>query len=343
MKKRVAYFDVLNALACFAVVAMHVNSRFWSFSPDARWAESLLIESLAYPAVGIFLMITGATLIDYRQRYSTREYVKKRLLRVVLPYVAWSLLAMVFHVLKGQLAWADLTLSNICGWLLNGSYYSVYWFFPPLFMCYAAIPALGCVEREKRVRVFAYLAGLSFVTLCLAPMVSRWTGIPWNEELATPVSGGYLIYPLLGYVLSRVECPKLARLILYALGLFGLLLRMIMTWVLSARAGIVDYAYGTYLNFPCVLQTAAVFVWFRQSRHAGPRLERLARRLSSASFTVYLSHKFVMDVLDRFALEPAWIAESWLHPLVWPAVVYALCVGVHAVGSRVPGLRRMFP
>lgn len=343
MKKRVVYFDWLNMLACFAVVVMHVNSRFWSFSADARWNWSLLIESLAYPAVGLFLMITGATLIDYRERYSTAEYAKKRILRVALPYIAWSLLAVVFHVMKGQLAWADITVQNLCTWLLNGSYYSVYWFFAPLFACYAAIPVLSAIEKDRRVRLFAYMAGLSFVTLCLMPMVSRWTGVRWNAELNTAVSAGYLIYPLLGYVLSRVEVKRKLRILAYALGLAGMILRMAMTWRLSLRAGMVDYAYGTYLNFPCVLQTVAVFLLFKHLRFENEKANRLAKRLSAASFTVYLSHKFVMDVLDRFAIEPAFIADTWLHPVIWPFAVYALCICVHAAGRRIPLLKHLFP
>lgn len=343
MKKRVVYFDYLNMLSCFAVVVMHVNSRFWSFSNDLRWGESLLIESLAYPAVGLFLMITGATLIDYRERYSTLEYAKKRFIRVVLPYVVWSLMAVVFHIMKGQLSWADVTPANLCTWILNGSYYSVYWFFAPLFACYAAIPVLGAVEKEKRVKIFGYMAALSFITLCVMPMVSRWTGIRWNAELNTPISAGYLIYPLLGYVLSRVDVKKPWRLMVYVLGIAGMVLRMAMTWKLSARIGYVDYAYGTYLNFPCVLQTAAVFIFFRYCRFERENFNRIVRRLSSASFTVYLSHKFVMDLLDRFALEPAFIADTWLHPMVWPFVVYALCVAAHAAGRKIPVLKHLFP
>lgn len=343
VKKRVAYFDWINVLACFAVVVMHVNSRFWSFSPDARWQWSLLIESLAYPAVGLFLMITGATLIDYRNRYSTAEYMKKRMLRVVLPYAAWSLLAIVFHVMKGQLTWADLSLRNLATWLLNGSYYSVYWFFAPLFACYAALPVLGAIEEKRRIRLFSYMAGLSFVTLCLMPMVSRWTQIEWNPSLNTAISGGYLIYPLLGYVLSRVEIVKKQRIAIYVLGLFGLILRMAMTWKLSLKVDMVDYAYGTYLNFPCLMQTCAVFVFFKQIRFENEKANQAARRLSAASFTVYLSHKFVMDVLDRFALEPSFIADSALHPVIWPIVVYGLCILVYALGSRLPLIKLFFP
>ena len=343
MKKRVVYFDWLNMLACFAVVVMHVNSRFWGFTPDARWNWSLLIESLAYPAVGIFLMITGATLIDYRERYSTLEYAKKRVSRVLIPYVAWSLLAIVFHVMKGQLAWTDVTLKNVITWLLNGSYYSVYWFFAPLFACYAAIPVLASVEKERRVKLFAYMAALSFVTLCVMPMFSRWTGIKWNAELNTAVSAGYLIYPLLGYVLSRVEVAKKWRLFAYLLGVGGTVLRMVMTWKLSARIGYVDYSYGTYLNFPCVLQTMAVFLFVKQCRFENEKLNRIVRRLSQASFTVYLAHKFVMDILDRFAVEPAFIADTWLHPVLWPFAVYGICTLVHAAGKKIPVVKRVFP
>lgn len=343
MKKRIVYFDWMNAMACFAVVVMHVNSRFWSFSNDARWGLSLLIESLAYPAVGLFLMITGATLIDYRERYTTLEYAKKRITRVALPYAAWSLLAILFHVMKGQLAWADVTLGNIVEWMLGGSYYSVYWFFAPLFACYAAIPVLGAVEKDRRIKIFSYMALLSFITLCLMPMASRWTGIAWNEELNTPISAGYLIYPLLGYVLARVEIPRRGRMVFYVLGLGGMVLRMVMTWKLSARIGYVDYAYGTYLNFPCVLQTAAAFLLFKHFRFEHEKANRAVRRLSAASFTVYLCHKFVMDVIDRFALEPAFIADTWLHPILWPFVVYALCIAVHAAGRKIPVLKRLFP
>lgn len=343
MKKRIVYFDWINVFACFAVVVMHVNSRFWSFTPDARWNWSLLIESLSYPAVGLFLMVTGATLIDYRKRYSTLVYAQKRLTRVVLPYVAWCLLAIVFHVLKGQLAWADVTPARVAQWVIDGSYYSVYWFFAPLFACYAAIPVLACIEESKRLRVFGYMAALSFVTLCLMPMVSRWTGIAWNPELNTPVSAGYLIYPLLGYVLSRTEMKKLLRLCTYALGVLATLLRMAMTWKLSLPLGYVEYTYGTYLNFPCVLQTAAVFLLFKQCRYANEKANCVVRALSRASFSVYLTHKFVMDVLDRFAVEPAVLRDGALHPVLWPVVVYALCVAVSEIGRRVPVLKHLFP
>lgn len=342
-RDRVQYYDCLNVLACFAVVVLHVNGGFWSFSEDGRWVESLLIESFFYPAVAIFFMLTGATLLDYRRRCTTAEYARKRLLRVGVPYVAWSLLAIGFHVLKGQLTVEQITPINVLGWLINGDYYNVYWFFAPLFACYLAIPVLSAVNVKNRDRIYGYAFCLAFVTISLMPMAARWLGFKWNAELQTPVSAGYMMYVLLGYLLARHELPKPARLGVYALAVGAFALRTGMTYTLSCQAGMVDYAYGGYVNFPCVLQAAAVFVAFRQRRPMrSQRAAGAVRWLAGASFTVYLAHKFIIDLLVRFALVPDWLSRSAAYPLVLPIVVYGLAVGVYAAGRRIPGIRRVF-
>lgn len=342
-EKRVAYYDLLNVAACFAVVVLHVNSAFWSFADTARWMQNLIIESVFYPAVAIFLMLTGATLIDYRKRYDTTSFFRKRLTKVVLPYVAWSLLAIWFHVLKGTLSVAQITVSSVFTWLIHGSYYSVFWFFPPLFACYLAIPVLGLIPEAKRMRVYAYMAALSFVTICLMPMVSLWTGVSWNQEMNTVISGGYLIYPLLGYLLTHWQPSRWQRWLIYALGAGALILRTVMTWQLSRAAGMVAYSYGTYLNFPCVLQAIAVFVAMQQVRVLNPRVAGWLRKLSAASLSVYFTQKFIMDLLARFQLEPGWIADTGLHSILWPFVVYGLAVALYAIAKRIPLLRWLFP
>ncbi len=342
-KERVAYYDWLNVAACFAVIVLHVNGAFWSYENSARWIENLIIESVFYPAVAIFFMLSGATLMDYRKRYDTKTYFRKRLVKVVLPYIGWSLLAMLFHVLKGVLTLGDLTAVNIFTWLMNGSYYSIYWFFPPLFACYLAIPVLGLIPPEKRIRTYGYMAGLAFVTVSVMPMIALWTGAKWNGELSTVISGGYLLYPLLGYLLVHWSPGRPQRIIIYLLGIGALILRTVMTWQLSRRAGMVDYAYGTYVNFPCVLQALAVFVAFQRIRISSPRVQKAIRRLSMASLSVYFTQKFIIDLLTRFHIEPEWIAQTGLHSVLWPFVVYGLSVALYFIARRIPMVWHMFP
>ena len=57
-----------------------------------------MIESVFYSAVPVFFMITGATLMDCRKRYSTAVFLKKRFTRTVIPYLGWVLFELVFCV-----------------------------------------------------------------------------------------------------------------------------------------------------------------------------------------------------------------------------------------------------
>ena len=77
--KRLIYLDILNILSIFAVVAMHMNGSVHSLPLNKSWAFSLLVDTLCYFAVPIFVMISGATLMNYRQKYDTKTFFKKKI------------------------------------------------------------------------------------------------------------------------------------------------------------------------------------------------------------------------------------------------------------------------
>ena len=53
------------------------NGCFWQFSYDRYWITANIIECICYFAVPIFFMISGATLLNYRKRYTTAVFFKK--------------------------------------------------------------------------------------------------------------------------------------------------------------------------------------------------------------------------------------------------------------------------
>lgn len=99
ISNHILYFDVLTILASFAVVAMHVNSAYWSYRNAPSWVLNLIIEKTCVWAVPVCFMLTGATLIDYRKRHSTSEYVKRRVRRTVVPFLIWSFVGLFFSLL----------------------------------------------------------------------------------------------------------------------------------------------------------------------------------------------------------------------------------------------------
>lgn len=93
-KNRVAYLDILNILAIIAVVSLHMNG-IVHINPNIRaWNTSLLVECIMYWAVPVFMMISGATLMNYREKYDTKTFFKKRFMKVFIPFIFWALLCL---------------------------------------------------------------------------------------------------------------------------------------------------------------------------------------------------------------------------------------------------------
>ena len=77
MNKKLEYISILNVISAFAVIMLHTNGCFWDFSYERYWFTANIIEPVMYFAVPVFFMITGATLLDYKDRYSTEEFFLK--------------------------------------------------------------------------------------------------------------------------------------------------------------------------------------------------------------------------------------------------------------------------
>ena len=95
MKTRVNYISFINVIAAVMVVMMHANSSFWTYSTKGYWAVTNVIESVGFCAVPLFFMLSGATLIEYQKRYSTKEFFKKRFFFFLFPLLLLSVFAIL--------------------------------------------------------------------------------------------------------------------------------------------------------------------------------------------------------------------------------------------------------
>lgn len=109
MKKN--YISILNVLACIGVVILHTFET--GYTSDANFVFEVLIRAIAYCAVPVFFMITGATLIDYRERYDTKTFFKKRLLKVIIPLIIWSIIYFIINFFKGKFSINDLSFKFV--------------------------------------------------------------------------------------------------------------------------------------------------------------------------------------------------------------------------------------
>ena len=336
-KGRLTWISVANVLACLAVVFLHTNVCFWSYEPDVTWQTANGIETIFYWAVPVFFMVSGATLMDYRDRYSTGTFLKKRFVRTMIPFLFWSLFSFVYSVVLRH--WPCDGIRDAISGLISCRYMSIYWFFPALFAVYLSIPLLSLVPKEKRIPAFSFTAVAAFVTISVLPTLCSVAGIAYNDQLQLPVSGGYVLYLLLGYLIANHDFTRKQRGLFYALGVVGWLIHMIGTAVLSLRAGAIVGTYKGSTNFPAVMQAFGLLLFLKKvdwDRLLG-RAVGVVSNMTKVTFGVYLIHYYLIDVI---------VSKTDLdfRSLLWRTAgalgVFAVSMGISWILSKIPVVKK---
>ena len=338
---RVLYFDVLNVCACFAVVVLHCNQMVHTWQPGKNWLVALAIEVLFYWAVPIFFMLTGATLMRYRERYDTATFLKRRVARTVIPFIAWSLIW--YLIISVRLNGEHLGPRNFINLMLNNRIEQVYWFFFPLFSIYLSMPLLARLADDKKTLTYGVVAG--FILQGILPFALMPLGIDWSGSISILALSGNLLYVAMGYLLATTDLCKRQRITIYTLGIAGMLFRFIYTAASSEAIGDVDRLFFNYLSFPAILQGGAVFVFCKQLdlSHVKPNMAKALAKISSCSFGVYLIHK---PILDHFLLSPHWLGipmTSIVLRTLGALVFYICCVAIVLLLKKIPLLNRIVP
>lgn len=296
-------YDILNVTACIAVVILHVNGGFFGGGDynSNWWNFSVFIDTAFYWAVPVFFMLTGATLINYRNRYDTVTFLKKRFTRTVIPFLFWSVVSIPMSIWGYSDVYLEkstvFNLKGIINVILNQKGASIYWFFIPLFAIYLSIPVLSIIPVQNRKRLFGAMIVYSFITCSLLPTLCHVFGFEFNTALQNPLNGGgYIIYVLLGYYIVNYRIDKKTRIYIYLSGILCAGFRIVYMISKYKETGCIDYTYSNYTNFLSVLMSVAVFVWFwyhNWSILKEKSFIKIIKLLSSLSFGVYLIHIYI--------------------------------------------------
>lgn len=341
---RIEYISLASVLSAIAVIYLHANGCFWTFSTSRYWFTANILESVFYFAVPIFFMISGAMLIDFDKRYSLKEYFQKRIYKTVIPYLVWSFIGFAIELFYiKNIALSDVDLTYIVNGLLNGSLVQVYWFFIPLFCIYLCIPVFAAISDDKKKDIFIYLAIATFILNVLIPFLISVFNIPITFPLSLKVMGGNLFYTVTGYLLHKYEFPKNRRFLLYLIALIGLLLHIGGTYYLSMAAGEVVKTYKGYMGLPCVLYSVGIFVLIKYDLVKILKFDiisRIVNYLDFYTFGIYLIHWYFLKFFEiTFNLNFTSIVYRLLIPI--PVLIISV-ISIYLL-RKVPLIRNIVP
>lgn len=338
MKKN--YISILNVLACIGVVILHTFET--GYTSDANFVFEVLIRAIAYCAVPVFFMITCATLIDYRERYDTKTFFKKRLLKVIIPLIIWSIIYFIINFFKGKFSINDLSFKFVFEYFFLVKTNPIFWFFVVIIGIYLAIPVISLIPQESRRKAFLYIIIITFVFNQFLPDLLYHLNLNYNYDLKFPLTySGWISFIFIGYYIDKYEIVKKHRVIIYVLGIIGFLTMVVPTIFISYHKNESCSWFDEYYDAPCVLYSASVFLFFKSKINNNQIVTKIMpffNFVAPTTLGIYVLHIAIRDFLRYF-----YTYSYFGMNLVLTLSILTICFIVVKIVQKIPGLRHIFP
>ena len=331
---------MLNMLAIMGVLFLHHNSAMHAYSNSGTWITAIAVKSVFFFAVPLFLMITGATLLGYRQRYDTKAFFKKRLTKIIIPLIFWSVFMLFWGVYYSHEIKMPSTPIEFFNSFMGSKFCSIYYFMFTILGIYITLPPLSPLAEKKNRGLLRYAIIAFFILNTLIPDILSFFKL-WPSSSIRLQLTGWIIYPLIGYYLNTATINRKWRIALYLLGIASIAYHFLTTYLMSTSAGALKIPASEYTQFHVILTTSAVFVFAKNLKlKLSGKCQDVLRTLSGCSFGVYLIHIPIM-LLERqiFQIAP----KSIIYRFLFPFLTYAICVGIVLLLKKIPFLRRIVP
>ena len=324
--KHIVWRDVMRFVAMFTVVCCHCADPFNFFTGElpANIGE-IKFWGAAYgaflrPCVPLFVMITGALLLPVNGEASV--FYKKRIPRVLWPFLIWSILYNLFPWITGLLRLSpevildffpysgeeathqalSVSLKNIAEIPFNFSLLDVHmWYIYLLIGLYLYLPIFSAwVEKASDKAKLWFLAAWGVTTLLpyYNEYVSQylWGTCSWNSFGMLYYFAGFNGYLLLGHYLRKLEWP-VGKIL--AIGVPMFLIGYAVTFTgFRHVTSLPEYSdellelFFTYNSLNVVMMTAPIFMLVKKVNIQSVTIQKALANLTLCGFGIYMVHFF---------------------------------------------------
>jgi surface polysaccharide O-acyltransferase-like enzyme len=339
--------DLIRTVAIVAVIVLHATRDATSFQPEAplevwRWWIMDIYQSLSRVGVPLFVMLSGALLLQPSKIEPLNDFFKKRWARIGLPFLFWGAIYFAWDFFANQEAF---TSSFIVQGVLSGPYFH-FWYLYMLIGLYIFTPVLRVVVTHVDRKTFKYF----LIAWLLGPLLMQSLslfGYTLDSNLLT--IPWWLGYYLLGVYMLNV---RVRRRTLLSLSLLGLALTAVGTYFMAATfGGTQTYFFQDYFSPTMILASVTLFLLLKtvqapqnQTEPRHPKISLLLRKISENTLPLYLFHVMIIESLQRgyfsFTISSSTLNSIVEVPLI-SFVALFICLAVIVPLKKIPGLKRL--
>lgn len=312
--------DSARWLAAMAVVLLHCASQGLSDESahgTLAWTAANIFDSAMRWCVPVFVMISGALLLEPDKAPPLRVFYGRRMARIVLPLIFWTVFYLGWRIVSAQLDDADVPWTAWAKMVADGKPYYHLWYLYMLLGLYLFTPF---VRR-------AYQASSPRTRLLAVSLILGIAVIQSAMDSGREQTGFFLTWfaPFLGYfLLGRLLFDGHVRLPYAVL--------LLVTSIAATAVGVHAMSSPTdlntyfYSNFSLTVPVMAIAVYHLVLH--GPRLPRLSAWVP-LTFGIYLIHPALIDLAIRFDLYSPGpgMADFWAIPL-FALVIFLASAGL---------------
>ena len=235
------------------------------------------------------------------------------------------------------------TIRNILNMFFANKEEAIYYFMFVILGVYLTMPLLSILSDNKYRNVCWYTVIAFFITKSLIPVILSIFKISYNNDLSIQI-GTYVIFPLLGYLLSTQDLTKKQRILIYILGFLSVCFRYGYIYYFTVSSGQLNNTVNGYQTFHSVLLACAVFVFVKQLKlkkiNNNLKLKKIIADIAGCSFGIYLIHKIIMHYeIKLFDIN----VYSWQWRVFGIFTTYFICLGIVFVLKKIPFVKKVLP
>ncbi len=335
------WLDNVRLAASFAVIVLHVAAIVVlksDFGSSSWWAGNIY-DSFVRWCIPVFVMLSGALLLDPSKSGDFALFYKKRISRILIPLAFWSVFFLCWNYSKTFVTGNKTTVLSLLGTLASGKPHYHMWFLFMIAGLYAFTPFFQMIAAYANRRDLFLLVVLSFVFAMLAPLRKTFLGLEAGSLPFIYWFLPYVSYFFCGHLFKTYDI-SVSKITAGGTAIFFAVVTSLGAFCLSAppftfEGGTYFYGYFSVTVVPMSLGVMCLLKLWTTPLFSEP----MTKKLSALAFGVYLIHPVVLETMSFFGVEPLAFCPALSIPLLSVAV-YSISLLIAALLYRTPYLRR---
>jgi surface polysaccharide O-acyltransferase-like enzyme len=353
IRGRAVYIDLIRTVAMVGVILLHAAGRFTVTSQEMGqmnpsqitcWGVVDTYQSLAAPlGVPLFLMLTGALLLQPGKTDSLSVFFKKRWARIGLPSLFWFAAYFAWDFLVQGI---PFTAGAIMQGILNGPYTQM-WYMYVLVGLYLLTPILRIFMAHADQTMIKYFVFLWVMGVAILPIFDLLSPFQLNSNVFAMT--GYVGFFVLGAYLSTVDMQR-SKLSIFII--LGIALTAIGTYILAATIGGTEmYFFQQYFSPTVILVAVMMFTLLFsvqppsvQEDSNPSKAHKLIQLISQNTLGIFFIHVMIIESIQLgyfgFTLN-----QNTLNPIIevplLTAIVLFASLAIILLLKKIPHLEKL--